>query len=259
MARPTHEKRPYACHRDVRPDGVRPQAASPGQPDEIGVIACPHGKSQLRVIRGTLSPRKHYAIAWATEDGSTGSDYELIKHDDYSARFADGERPTFLVRLSDGKALTKVKGGHLGDQGRYNPRIARAVWSADERWVAALYDGKWETDAAQIFRLGAGGASQPLDLMKLCADAERDYFKRAPIRSKFESYSLSADVKSIGDDAIVHAQCAMQVIKEDDTYSFALRLKLGATANTLSAKIEAIRLCKDDESEGDCAPMDVPE
>ncbi len=72
------------------------QAASPCKPDEIGIIACPHSKSELRVIRGTLSPGKHYAIAWATEDGSTGSDYELIKHDEYSARFADASgRPSW--------------------------------------------------------------------------------------------------------------------------------------------------------------------
>ncbi len=43
------------------------------------------------------------------------------------------------MRLADGKTLTELKGGHLGDQARYNHRIARAIWSADERWVAALY------------------------------------------------------------------------------------------------------------------------
>ncbi len=38
-----------------------------------------------------------------------------------------------------------------------------------------------------------------------------------------------------------------------------LRLKLEIAGKKISAKIEAIRLCKDDEREGDCAGMAVPE
>lgn len=64
-------------------------------------------------------------------------------------RFADGDRPTFLVRLSDCKALVKFDGEHIGVQPRYNHRVARAIWSPSERWVAAVYDSKWETDCAQ--------------------------------------------------------------------------------------------------------------
>ncbi len=54
------------------------QAASPCKPDEIGVTVCPYGQSELRVIRNTASPRKHYAVAWATAPGKTGKDYELL-------------------------------------------------------------------------------------------------------------------------------------------------------------------------------------
>ena len=59
------------------------QPASPCKLDEIGVVVCPNGKSELRAIHGTLSSAKLYAVAWATEDGSTGSDYELMAHEDY--------------------------------------------------------------------------------------------------------------------------------------------------------------------------------
>ena len=86
------------------------QPASPCKLDEIGVVVCPNGKSELRAIHGTLSSAKLYAVAWATEDGSTGSDYELMAHDDYKARFAGSDRPTFLVRLGDGKVLVITQG-----------------------------------------------------------------------------------------------------------------------------------------------------
>lgn len=234
------------------------QPASPCKPDDIGITVCPNGKSELRMIRGTLSPGKRYAMAWSTEDGSTGSDYELMSHEDYKARFAGGERPTFLVRLGDGKVMIKLKGEHLGDQARYNHRSARAIWSPDESFVATLYDGKWETNTADAYRIGAGGASEPLNLLKLCRAAEQDYFKRTPINGKFDGYSQSVDVKSIGNDGTLAALCSMQVIKEDDAYSFAVHIALRPSGKGLAAKIQSFRRCKDDEA-GDCAAPDVPE
>jgi len=54
-----------------------------------------------------------------------------------------------------------------------------------------------------------GGASEPIDLLKLCASAEQDYFKHAPIGSRFDSYSQSVDVKSIGNDGRLQALCSM--------------------------------------------------
>lgn len=100
---------------------------------------------------------------------------------------------------------------------------------------------------------------QSLDLLKLCRTAEREYFKRTSIKGKFDNYAQSVDIKSIGNNGTLHALCAMQVIKDDDTYSFALSAKLSPLGKGVAAKIGAFRRCKDDESEGDCAPMDVPE
>jgi len=102
-----------------------------------------------------------------------------------------------------------------------------------------------------------GGASEPIDLLKLCASAEQDYFKHAPIGSRFDSYSQSVDVKSIGNDGRLQALCSMQVVKQDDSYSFALRIRLSPSAKRTAAKVEAVPLCKDDETEGDCAPTAV--
>jgi hypothetical protein len=38
----------------------------------------PSGKVELRVIRGTLSPKQRYGVAWNTEEGRTGHDYQLF-------------------------------------------------------------------------------------------------------------------------------------------------------------------------------------
>ncbi len=234
------------------------QPVSPCKPDDIGTMVCPNGKSELRMIRGTLSPGKRYPMAWSTEDGTTGSDYELYNRETYKARFAGGGVPTFLVRLGDGKVVIKLKVEHLGDQARYNHRSARAIWSPNESFVATLYDGKWETNNADAYRIGAGGASEPLDLLKLCRAAEKGYFKRTPIKGKFDSYSQSVDVKSIGNDGTLAALCSMKVIKEDDAYSFAMHIAVRPSGKGLAAKIQSFRRCNDDEA-GECAAPEVPE
>ena len=119
--------------------------------------------------------------------------------------------------------------------------------------MAALYNSKWSTENADIYRIGAAGTLQSLDLLKLCRTAEKEYFKRTSIKRKFDNSAQSVDIKSIGNNGTLHALCAMQVIKEDDTYSFALNAKLSPSGKGVAAKIGAFRRCKDDESEGDCA------
>lgn len=54
------------------------QQASPCHPDDIGITVCPSGKVELRVIRGTLSPKQRYGVAWNTEEARTGHDYQLF-------------------------------------------------------------------------------------------------------------------------------------------------------------------------------------
>lgn len=238
---------------------VPAQAASPCTPDEIGVTVCPHGKSELRAIRGTLSPHKHYVVAWATANGKTGQDYELLKHADYQARFADEDVPTFLVRLADGKVVTKLNGTHWGDQARYNHKTLRAVWSRNERWVVVVNDGKWITDVADAYDLGASGASVPLNLLKVCLDAEHHYFKSKSPKSSFDSYAQSMDVKSVDNAGTVSAICTMQAVKQDDYYSFAIRVKLAAARKGIDAGIKSITLCKDDDQRQECASSDVPD
>jgi hypothetical protein len=62
--------------------------------------------------------------------------------------------------------------------------------------MAALYDSKWSTENADIYRIGAAGTLQSLDLLKLCCTAEKEYFKRTSIKGKFDNYAQSVDIKS---------------------------------------------------------------
>ncbi len=163
------------------------------------------------------------------------------------------------MRLADGKVVTKLGGTHLGDQARYNHMTLRAVWSRNEAWVVAVNDGKWITDRADAYHLTTSGASAPLNLLKVCVDAERRYFKRAPLKGSFDRYAQSMDVKSVDNDGTVVAICTMQVIKQDPIYNIAIRAKLTAAANGINATIGPVTLCKDDDTLQECAFSDVPD
>src|SRR5437870_5488561 len=105
------------------------------------------------------------------------------------------------------------------------------MWSPDSRFVALTYQTKWDTDAAVIYHLSAAGAAgTPLDLLPICRQAGRS--REAKLRGKSgQNYEHVVDVRSVGNDGIVSAKCVMQVIKQDDYFAFAIRLKLDARGN----------------------------
>jgi hypothetical protein len=48
----------------------------------------------------------------------------------------------------------------------------------------------------------------------------------------------------------------MQIIKQDDSYQFLVKMKLDASGKAITAKLGAIKRCR--ELEGDCALPEIP-
>lgn len=232
------------------------QQASPCHPDDIGITVCPSGKVELRVIRGTLSPKQRYGIAWNTEEGRTGHDYQLFSGG-AKTRYAGGDSDTFLVRLIDGKSLVKLKGAHPGDKARYNHQTQRAIWSSDETWLIAVNESKWATDHADAYRIGRDSVSDPLDLRSLCEAAERRSFKSAGRKVQIDKFQQWIDVKSVDNDGTIAAVCYMQIMKQDDAYQFFVRMKLQASGKAVAAKLGAVKRCR--QLEGACALTEPPD
>lgn len=232
------------------------QQEAPCHPDDIGITVCPSGHAELRIIRGTFSPKKRYGIAWDTEEGRTGRDYQLFSGE-FKARYAGGDSDTFLVRLMDGKSLTKLKGAHPGDAQRYNHQIQRAVWSLDETWLIAINESKWETDNADVYRIDANGVSEPFDLKPLCIDAERRYFTSTGRKIQIDKFQQWIDVKSVSDNGAIAAVCSMQIMKQDDAFQFFVTLKLQIATKGPTAKLVSVKRCRD--FTGACKPAEVPD
>lgn len=242
-------------------------AGSPCEPDEIGTIACRGDKTEYRVIRGTLSPKKRYGIAWDTGAGKTRYDYQMINGNGPYGRTAGDDTDTFLVRLTDAKMLHLLGGGHLGDAQRYNQRTIRTIWSPDENWLVILNESKWSTDNAEAYRIGADATSDPLDLLPLCAEIERRYFTTVRRKIDLEDFAQNVAVKSIGNDGNAVIGCDIQVMKREEHYRLLAKVRLYSPSvevtdkeilqKNIGATIGPIRKCKDDEP-GDCAWPEVP-
>ena len=214
---------------------------------EAFTTVCRDGARELRVIQDTTSPSRRHGVAWeapaAPDDVKTESD---------GSKHLDGGRAdNVLVRLDTGKVVTKLGGEHFGDHARYNHYEVTAVWSPDSRFLALLYQSKWSTDVAAVYRLPAEGApGKPLDLLPICRRVGAS--REAKLHGKSGGrYEQLVDVHSVANDGTVSAKCVMQVIKEDDDFGFAVRLKLEARGDALTARLTAARRCVDDS--GPCA------
>jgi hypothetical protein len=220
---------------------------------ETFTTVCRGGGRELRIIEDTASPSRQYGIAWEVP-----AEARALKTDsDGSKHFDGGAADNFLVRLDAGTVVTKLEGTHYGDHARYNHFEVAAVWSPDSRFVAAVYQSKWMTDAAVIFRLSAEGtAGKPLDLLPICREVNGS--REARLRGKSgENYEHTVDVHAVGKDATISAKCGMQVIKQDNYFAFAIRLKLDPRNDALTARVIGARRCTNDL--GPCAEREPHE
>jgi hypothetical protein len=237
----------------LAPAAAVAQGTSPCAPDEIGITACKSGRTEYRVIRGTLSPGKHYALAWSTE-GKSAKDFELLNG---NARYAgDDGVPTFVIRLADGKPLAKLATRHRGDAQSYNHLTLHATWSPDESWLIASSESKWHTDSANVVHIGKDGVSAPLNPLPVCLDAERRGLKTAGKRVDFKKFEQSMQFKLVGNDGAAAAVCLMQIPKQDEDYTFLAQIKLSTSGKGVTAKLGSVKRCP--ELEGDCALPDIP-
>jgi hypothetical protein len=234
------------------PAAAAAQGTSPCAPDEIGITVCKGDRTEYRVIRGTLSPSKHYALAWSTE-GKSRKDFELLNG---NARYAGDNVFTFVIRLADGKPIAKLSTMHRGDAQRYNHATLDATWSPDESWLIASSQSKWQTDNASLVHISKDGVSAPLNLLPLCLDAERSGLRAAGRRVDFGKFEQAMYLKSVANDGSAAAVCLMQIPKQDKDYTFLARIKVSVSAKGVTAKLGSVKRCP--ELAGDCALPDIP-
>jgi len=239
----------------LAPTAVAAQASCTA---ETYTTVCRSGARELRIIRNTISPSGQYGVAWEVpRDG--GLEERVVDGAADGSRTAgrpDGTKKSaaavsnFLVRLSDGTPIRKLVGEYPGDRPFYNHREIEVTWSADDRYVAVLNQGKWTTEVSEVYAVG-DAASKPVSLVSVCKSATRAEVARRR-RKAGDEYLARVSVSSIGNDGTITAKCSMEMIKKDN-FGVGVRVNVAPERNGLKARLIEARLCGEDDERGSCA------
>jgi hypothetical protein len=227
-------------------------ASSPIQPviaqesackPERATIVCNAGDRVLRVIQKSLSPDVRYGVAWMTREAKPqGAKYQEAP--DGAVTVHDADVDNFLVRLTDGKLLAKLTGGHFSDQPNYLSSDHFSYWSPDGGYLVVVNNGRWSTWFADVYRIDKDDrVSGHFDLLPFCKAALLAHDKE--LRNSQKKYENNIVVKSVGADGIIQLICGLSVPRSDqDEQIFDVRLQLEPQQAGMSARVLSIQRTK---------------
>ena len=227
-------------------------AASPCAPVEHETIVCKDGQHNLRVIQGSVSPSKRYAIAWGIEGGDPAVDdlvEDPLQEDQPQERsYSTDNRDhvwNYLVRLADGKILARLDGRHFGDREHYNHYQHKVSWSPDERYLAQVTDWRFGSSFASAYRIGADGRiAGPLQIIPPVHAAASRQLKSATDRTYTENAPAAIEVKSLVNDGTLKLGAGFAQPKEEG-FSFEVAMKLAVAGKRLTAGVRSIKQVKE--------------
>lgn len=125
------------------------------------------GQLPYRVIGGTESPRKHYAIGWGLKGKQI--DWKRLANDDRlyldSLNLRHDNAENYLIDTRAKKIVCTILGAHYWSSATEGLNHAADIvsWLPDERSAIVVFDGKWSFREVTAIRLRGGRA--PLQLL----------------------------------------------------------------------------------------------
>jgi hypothetical protein len=202
----------------------------PCQPDERDGLVCGSGTAAARVIAGTISPSRQYALAWRDLTGPPTEEPDT------------DQLETLLVRLSDGAILAGRK-SDFWDTGEVHVNRLReeAAWSRDSRLVLRVFKSRFETHHIDAHAIGTDGSLVgSLDVRKIIEPAVRARLRQRTANDY--TFSLKADRSlSLQNDGRLQARVMMWVPKEGPESHFDVSMQLTRGKGPLSARVTSVR------------------
>jgi len=180
----------------------------PCKPDAFGGMTCGDGTGAARVIEGTLSPSKAYALAWRStkKPPTEAPDEDSLE--------------SVLIRLSDGTVLAKARGEYWNTGTvRINRTEQHASWSPGDRFAVEITDFRWMTTVLRFYSIGTDGAVKTLDLKEAMEAAARKQLRKMVKNEDDYAFSVlgssggEASRLTIGKDGTIKVLFLMQVPK----------------------------------------------
>jgi hypothetical protein len=205
----------------------------PCQADAYGGLTCGKGNGAARVIEGTISPSKRFAMAWRYPDGPPTD----IPDDD--------DIESLLIRVADGAILSNVKGAYW-DTGEthVNRLLAGAVWSPNSRLMIATLDARFATAGVDLYAIGPDDkVIGPLNLISIIEPAVRAVLKKSIKNDESYVFSIYYDQHQhlkIDNHGHIQAVIMMLVPKEGLQSTYDVKLRVAQKGPTLAASVRSI-------------------
>jgi hypothetical protein len=146
----------------------------PCRPDQHSGLICGAGAGAARVVDGTVSPSRRFALAWRSPGLPT-------EEPDESAI------ESLLVRLADGTVLSQTAGDYWSIGTMHANRLQQsAAWSPNSRFLVEIVDFRWWTHQLRLYAIGTDDSVRVVDLKAIIEPAVRKHLRR-----KQASYDFS--------------------------------------------------------------------
>lgn len=211
----------------VLANASEPQAPHPCVREEMTTV-CNGDHPALRVVEETTSPSGRYAMAWVVpEDAASIARLERDSADG-SMSLPGGEPENVVVRLRDGAVIAHAGSTHFGDHELYNYAELSATWSADETRLTTRQNDRWDTLAADVFRLDRNGKLMAHgDLLAIVRRVGRQHLARRKHANPIEAYEAHIVAESFDRGNRMEIKTVLQIPGTDEPgFYFKMKVRL---------------------------------
>jgi len=203
--------------------------------DGHGSLICGNGAGAARVIEGSISPSKRFALAWRST-GAAPSEQPL------------GDLEDLVIRLADGAVLEKHPGEYWAtvDDGYVNRIQEWGSWSSNSRWLIRTLDERWDSSMVDVFVFDTGGnLTGPFNLLGVMKPALSKELKVGLTNDGPYSFrELDGKPFTIDNSGLVHASVMIYLPKKGPEYDCAVTLQVTQKSGAIDARILSIRLLR---------------
>jgi hypothetical protein len=213
--------------------------SGPCKPDKSDGLTCGEGIGASRVIEGTISPSKRFALAWRSKSSAPADLLTDRTHYDLE---------DLLIRLADG-ALLSISPGEYWNTGsaHVNRYEVNAAWSPDSRFMVETLDFRWDTPEVRLYAIGAGDKALVLDLKAVMEPAVRKHLRQAVKDEGAYDFSIFGSANSehphltIDNRGQIKAMVLMVIPKQDSYVTFDVAFQVSVRNGALTAREISIR------------------
>ena len=216
---------------------------APCQPDGHNGLVCGTGVGGARVVDGSVSPSKRFAVAWSSKKtGPLDQDVDNWPYD----------LEDMVIRIADGAVLARVPGIYFDTGGVHANRTAEiGAWSPDSHYLVEAVDDRWNTARFELYAVEAGDKLiGPIDLNKIIEPVLRARLRARGTNDNgydlklWESPHTGNPVVTVDRHGIIRTQAMLHVPKGEDTPTWDVALRIVQKGAALSAELVSVKFSR---------------